>query len=70
MTSENSNKTGPFQLQPSDISYRDVSTVRRMLGGVNEAYVIAAWNSRSTVGRLLVTSSSIVDKALSVAASK
>lgn len=70
MTSENSNKTGSFQLQPADISYKDVSTVRRMLGGVNEAYVIAAWNNRSTIGRLLITSSSIVDKVLSVAASK
>lgn len=67
---QNDNKTGTFQLLPTDISYKDVSTVRRMLGGVNEAYVIAAWNSPSTVGRLLGTSSSIVDNALSVAASK
>lgn len=67
MTSENSNKTGPFQLQPTDLSYRDVSTVRRMLGGVHEAYVVAAWNNPATMGRLLVTTGSIVDAALKAA---
>ena len=70
MTSSNSQKTGPFQLQPADLSYRDVSTVRRMLGGVHEAYVVAAWNNHSTLGRLLVTSRNMTDAALKAAAGK
>lgn len=64
------NQTGKFQLNPGDLDYRDVSTVRRMLGGVHEGYVLAAWNNAATLPKLLFKSSSVVEQALTVASSK
>ena len=59
----NNFQTGKFQLQPSDLNHRDVSTVRRTLG-VHEQVVIAAWNTRSLLSRLLISASTITDAAI------
>lgn len=64
------NQTGKFQLAELDLTYRDVSTVRRMLGGVHEGYVLAAWNNEASLKKLMLKSSAVVDNALAVAASQ
>jgi hypothetical protein len=61
--------TGKFQLSPADLSYRDVSTVRRALN-VHEDVVVAAWRQREYLAKVLIASSTVVDQALSKAGEK
>lgn len=60
-------QTGPYQLQTSDISIRDVSTVRRMLGGIHEGFVIMAWNKPGYLPASVALANQVANAAIEAA---
>lgn len=58
------NKTGSHVFTPNLLTHSDVSTVRRMLGGVHSFIVVTAWSDSALMAKLLMTAHTVTAAAL------